>query len=78
LKKGNHHTFYKSIELKGTWRMPLETWVFVAIFALAGFLVIACGYQQELSLAFTVFGLLTISLTSLVLIKRFREWLEKI
>jgi hypothetical protein len=58
--------------------MPLETWVFVAIFVLAGFLVIACGYQQEPSLAFTVFGLSTISFASLVISKRFREWLEKI
>lgn len=56
----------------------METWVFVAIFALAGFLVIAYGYQQELSLAFTVFGLSTISFTSLVLSERFREWLKKI
>jgi hypothetical protein len=58
--------------------MPLETWVFVSIFALAGFLVIACGIQQEMSFAFLLAGLTTISCGSLIFVKKVRKWLESI
>jgi hypothetical protein len=59
--------------------MPLETWVFVTIFALAGFLVIACGFNQaELSLAFTVAGITTISFGSLIFVKKFKKWVESL
>jgi hypothetical protein len=57
--------------------MPLETWVFIAIFALAGFLVIACGVNQEgLSFVHTVAGLVTISLGSLIFVGKFKRWVE--
>jgi len=56
----------------------LETWVFIAICALAGFLVIACGFGKELSFAFIAVGVTTISFGSLIVVKRFRKWLEKI
>ena len=59
--------------------MPLESWVFIAIFALAGFLVIACGLnQEELSFAFTVAGITTISFGSLIFVKKFKKWVESL
>jgi hypothetical protein len=57
--------------------IPLETWVFVAILVLTGFLVIICGLQKtELSLAFIVAGTVIASLSSIVVSKTFRKWLE--
>jgi hypothetical protein len=58
--------------------MPLETWVFVAILFLAGFLTFACGIKQELSVAYTLAGITIISFNSLIFVKRFREWIQKI
>ena len=59
--------------------MPLETWVFVAILVLAGFLVITCGLKEaELSFAFIAVGITTASLSSLVLVRRFRKLLSRI
>jgi hypothetical protein len=59
--------------------VPLEIWVFVAIFALAGFLVILCGLNHaELNLVFVTTGLAIISLGSLALNKKIKEWLKNI
>ena len=57
----------------------METWVFVAIFVLAGFLVITCGLKEsELSLAFIAAGTTTASVSSIVVFKKFRKWLERL
>ena len=59
--------------------MPLETWVFTVIFALAGILVIVCGLNQEgLSFAFTVAGVVTISFGSLIFLKKFKKFIERL
>jgi hypothetical protein len=59
--------------------MPLETWVFIAIFVLAGFLVITCGLQEsELSLVFVAAGTITTSFSSLVLVRKFKKFVERI
>ncbi len=59
--------------------MPLEPWVFIAIFGLAGFLIFVCGINQSgLNLAFTVAGIATASFSSLILNNRFKRWLEAI
>jgi hypothetical protein len=58
--------------------MPLETWVFVAIFVLAGFLVITCGLQEaELSLALIAVGTIIASFSSIVLFKKIRKLLSR-
>jgi hypothetical protein len=56
----------------------LENWVFVSLFTLAGFLVIACGLKQEINFTFIAIGLVTFSLSSLILVKRFKKWIEKV
>jgi len=57
----------------------LETWVFVAILVLVGFLVITCGVKEaELSLAFIAAGITTACFSSLVLVLRFRKLLSRI
>lgn len=59
--------------------MPLETWVFVAILVLVGFLVITCGLQEaELSLAFMVVGTTIAGFSSIVLVKKFRKLLSRL
>lgn len=71
--------FISIIRLNGKVGMPLETWVFVAILVLAGFLVITCGFKEaELSLAFLAAGITTASFSSLVLMRRFRKYLSRI
>jgi hypothetical protein len=59
--------------------IPVETWVFIAIFVLAGFLVITCALQQaELSFALIVAGLITAGFSSFAVSKRFRKLIESI
>ena len=59
--------------------MPLENWVFIAIFALVGSLIIACGINKaELSLAFTIVGISTVSFGSLIFVKKIKKWVEKL
>ncbi len=59
--------------------MLLETWVFVAILVLVGFLVISCGLKEaEVSLAFIAAGITTASVSSLALLRRFRKLLSRI
>ena len=59
--------------------MPLETWVFTVIFALAGILVIVCGLNQEgLSFAFTVAGVVTIGFGLADLLKKFKKFVERL
>jgi LPXTG-motif cell wall-anchored protein len=66
----------KNLLLSG---MPLETWVFITIFVLAGSLVIAFGLNQaELSLAFTIAGLATISFGFLIFVKKIKKWVERL
>jgi hypothetical protein len=59
--------------------MSMETWVFVAIFVLSGFLVLTCGFKEaELSLVFIMAGITTSSFSALVFVKKFRQLLSRI
>ena len=57
---------------------PLENWVFVTIILAAGFLVVTCGLKHEVNYLLITVGLATSSFSSLVLSKKFKEWLAKI
>jgi hypothetical protein len=56
----------------------LETWVFVAIFALIGLIVATLGLHQEENLALIFSGLTIIGSSSLIFIKKIKNWVEKI
>jgi len=70
--------FYKRIAAKIKQGTPLENWVFVSLFTLAGFLVIACGLKQEINFTFIAVGLVTSSLSSLILVEKFKKWIQKL
>jgi hypothetical protein len=71
--------YFISLNNKKKMGLSLETWVFVAILVLAGFLVITCGLKEpELSFAFIAVEITTASLSSLVLVRRFRKLLSRI
>jgi hypothetical protein len=54
----------------------METWVFSSIFVLVGLLVITCGLKEaELCFVFIVAGATIASLSSIVVLKKFRNWL---
>jgi hypothetical protein len=57
----------------------LETWVFVAILVLSGFLVIACGVKEaEFNLPLLAVGTATASFSVLIVVKKFRQLLSRI
>jgi hypothetical protein len=54
----------------------LETWVFSSIFVFVGLLVITCGLTEaELSSVFVVAGATIAGVSSIVVFKKFRNWL---
>jgi hypothetical protein len=56
---------------------PLETWALGAILALVGFLVTACSFgKSELGISFTVAGLSSAVIGSIVFVAKFRKWIE--
>ena len=56
---------------------PLETWALGAILALVGLLVTACSFgKSELGISFTVAGLSTAGIGSLIFVAKFKQWLE--
>jgi len=56
--------------------LPLETWVFGAIFVLVGLLVITCGLKEaELSVVFILAGVTIACVSSIAVFKKFRNWL---
>jgi predicted membrane channel-forming protein YqfA (hemolysin III family) len=57
----------------------LETWVFGAILAIVGFLVIACGLgENELGVSFIIAGGVSASVGSLFFVLKFKEWIDKL
>jgi hypothetical protein len=57
----------------------LETWVFGAILAVVGFLVIVCGFgEKELDVSFIIAGAVSASVGSLFFVLKFREWIDKL
>ena len=57
--------------------IPLETWVLGAILALIGALVIACSFGQgDLSVAFALGGITSVSVGSIIFIAKFKKWIE--
>jgi hypothetical protein len=57
----------------------LETWVFVAILVLSGFVLLSCGLKEaEISYSFIVAGAITASFSLLAFVKKFRKLLAQI
>ncbi len=56
----------------------METRVFIAILVLAGVLIVVCGLERDLGIAYAAAGLTTICCTSLVFVKRFMKWLDEL
>jgi uncharacterized membrane protein HdeD (DUF308 family) len=57
----------------------LETWVFGAILALMGILVIACSFgKNELGISFLIPGLASTVAGSFIFIFKFKQWIEKL
>jgi hypothetical protein len=59
--------------------LPLETWALGAILALVGLLVTACSYgKSELGISFTIAGLSSTGIGSLIFVVKFKKWIETI
>ena len=57
----------------------LETWVFGAILAIVGFLVLACGFgENELGVSFIIAGAASASVGSFFFVLKFKEWVDKL
>jgi hypothetical protein len=55
----------------------LETWVFGTILALVGLLVTACSFgKSELGISFTIAGLSSVGIGSLIFVAKFKKWIE--
>jgi hypothetical protein len=55
----------------------LETWALGAILALVGLLVTACSFgKSELGISFTIAGLSSTGIGSLIFVAKFTKWLE--
>jgi hypothetical protein len=58
---------------------PLETWVFGAILAIVGFLVIFCSVgEKALGVSFFIAGLASAGSGSLIFIFKFKQWIENL
>jgi hypothetical protein len=57
----------------------LETWVFGAILVLVGLLVTACSFgKSELGISFTIAGLSSTGVGSLIFVAKFGKWIENL
>jgi hypothetical protein len=57
--------------------LPLETWALGAILALVGLLVTACSFgKSELGISFTIAGLSSAGIGSLIFVAKFKKWIE--
>ena len=57
----------------------LETWVFGAILAIVGFLVIFCSVGENgLGLPFFMGGLASAGSGSVIFVLKFRQWIENL
>ena len=55
----------------------METWVLGAILAIVGLLVTACSFgKSELGISFTIIGLASASVGSVIFVAKFRQWIE--
>jgi hypothetical protein len=55
----------------------LETWVLGAILAIVGLLVTACSFgKSELGISFTIAGLASAGVGSIIFVAKFRQWIE--
>jgi hypothetical protein len=56
---------------------PLETWALGAILTLVGLLVTACSFgKSELGISFTIVGLSSAGIGSLIFVAKFKKWIE--
>ena len=55
----------------------METWVLGAILAIVGLLVTVCSFgKSELGISFTIAGIASASVGSIIFIAKFRQWIE--
>jgi len=61
------------------WDCPLETWIFGAILAAVGLLVIGCSLgHSELGFPFAATGVISSGAGSFIFVTRFRAWIKSL